>query len=109
MSSDGKIKYKEFELHASSRPSKNEWNIDAYVGDWKAAGSAEFVGVYEYGDDASGRLIALKGWNVEVKPAYRRKGLATAMYAFAEQAFGLPIVSGDFQTKEGSAFTRKRK
>ena len=100
--------YRDFTLHAHARPAQNEWNVEAYAPGWRQAGFAEFVGEYERGRDDDGishsKLVGLKSWNVEVHPDHRRKGLASAMYRFAQEAFGLPVVAGDFQTPEGEAF-----
>lgn len=108
-SKDGR--FGEFQLYARSQPFKNEWGVEAYIGNWEKAGEAEFVGVREYldpeNDPHHATIVALKGWNVEVKPKFRRKGLATAMYEFAAEAFQLPIYPGDFQTPEGRAFLTK--
>jgi GNAT superfamily N-acetyltransferase len=107
----------EYTLYAHARPHKNEWTIEALWGTPpRTVGTAEFAGVKVYPDpdepDApsySWKLVALKGWSVEVDPKHRRKGLASAMYAFAEEAFGLPIRSGDFQTPTGEKFLKGKK
>lgn len=65
------------------------------------------MGVYDYDNDHE--LIGLRGWDVAVRPDHRRKGLASAMYRYAEQAFGLPISKGSFQTPAGSGFVQGRK
>ena len=44
-----------------------------------------------------------------MRPGFRRQGLASAMYQFAEEAFGLKVVPGSFQTPEGAAFLANRK
>lgn len=83
-------------------------------------GVAEFAPVFEYHhdpyvneeyeqDDPWRTLVALKGWQVAVHPDHRRKGVASAMYRFAEQTFGLSIQPGDFQTPDGGAFLKGRK
>ena len=46
-------------------------------------------------------VIALKGWDVGVRPDFRRRGIAKAMYAYAREMFRLPIRAGDFQTPDG--------
>ena len=106
-------RFKQFTLYAKASPDRNEWNVEAYVGVWNKAGVAEFVGVYEYGHDEdnpnASQLVALKGWNVDVHPDFRRQGLATAMYDFAEKAFKLKVQPGDFQTPHGSAFLKNKK
>lgn len=99
--------YREYTLYATDRSYKNEWDIEAYAPGWVKVAQAEFAGVYEY-DDSGSHLVALKGWNVGVSPEHRRKGLGSAMYRFAEDAFGLPVVPGDVQTTEGTAFLRGR-
>lgn len=103
----------DYTLFATAYPHKNEWNVEAYLGRLqKLVGTAEFAGVYEYpGPDSdeppySKELVALKGWSVNVDSKHRRKGLASAMYAFAEEAFDLPIQSGDFQTPTGEKFLK---
>jgi GNAT superfamily N-acetyltransferase len=97
-----------FLLIAYERPAKNEWSIDAHLkATLRLVGTAEFAGVYDY-EDEDRPLVALKGWNVEVHPDFRKKGLATAMYDFAEEAFGLRVIPGSFQTPLGKAFFKKR-
>jgi len=49
-----------------------------------------------------------KVWDVTVHPDYRRKGIATAMYDFAEHITGKKLVGGDFQTPDGQAFRQHR-
>lgn len=49
----------------------------------------------------------LKGWNVEVKPEYRRRGVARAMYELASRKEGKAIVPGDVLTPDGAAFRGK--
>jgi len=102
-----------FELIASSSPTKNEWTIDVAKGNGLVVASASFAGVYEYGLDEDhpnrSTLVGLKGWEVMVDPDYRRKGLASAMYQFAEEVFELPIAKGDFQTPMGKSFLHGRK
>jgi ribosomal protein S18 acetylase RimI-like enzyme len=46
-------------------------------------------------------VIALKGWDVGVRPDFQRRGIAKAMYAYAREMFKLPIRAGDFQTPDG--------
>ncbi len=116
MSEVAKKRFKEFELFAFALPHKNEWTIEAYTGNWRKAGVASFVGVYEFLDEDDPRwtsptssvLVGLKGWDVEVSPDHRRKGLASEMYAFAEEAFELPVSAGDFQTEAGTGFLKRR-
>jgi hypothetical protein len=107
--SDAQVKFGDYDLHYNARPHLNEWDVEAYAPGWKMAGFAQFVGVREWRtDEETGRdtsdVVALKGWNVEVGPAHRRKGLARAMYAFAQRSSGMKIQGGDFQTAEGKAF-----
>jgi len=90
-------KFGEYTLRASQLGAS--WDVDAYLGD-KWVGSAQFGEVRG--------PIALKGWDVRVEPDHRRRGLASAMYAFAKKAFKLPIQPGDFQTPEGEAFLKGR-
>lgn len=94
--------FKEYTLHEHAAPGRNSWTIEAYFGNWRKGGEAEFIGVYDYA--RGGKLVGLKGWNVEVRPEHRRKGLARAMYRYAEKVWGLPVYPGDFQTPEGAAF-----
>lgn len=103
----GETTYKEYKLHAYSREHQNEWGVEAYTGNWQKVGDAEFVGVYDYDQDDN-PLVALKGWNVEVRPDHRRKGLASAMYKFAEKTFKLKILPGDFQTSDGKSFVGRK-
>jgi len=107
--SDAQVKFGDYDLHYNARPHLNEWDVEAYAPGWKMAGFAQFVGVREWRtNEETGRdtsdVVALKGWNVEVGPAHRRKGLARAMYAFAQRSSGMKIQGGDFQTAEGKAF-----
>ena len=97
----------DFRLYAHERPEKNEWGVEAYLKPWRLVGTAEFAGENHY-DDEDRPLIALKGWSVEVHPDFRRKGLATAMYDFAEEAFDLRVLPGSFQTPSGKAFLKER-
>lgn len=94
--------FKEYTLYEHAAPGRNSWTIEAYFGNWRKAGEAEFVGVRDYSRD--GELVGLKGWNVEVGADHRRKGLARAMYRYAEEVWGLPVYPGDFQTPMGEAF-----
>lgn len=110
-------KFKDYTLYAYAAPGRNEWSVEAYLGKFeRKVGRAEFAGVYEYpretDDDAAPsetKLVALKGWDVEVHPDHRRQGLSSAMYKFASEAFKLPIQPGDFQTGDGAAFLKNRK
>jgi GNAT superfamily N-acetyltransferase len=104
---DKESRFKEYKLYAHDAPHRNEWIVEAYIGNWVKVGDAEFVGVRDHPDPDRpyhSEVVALKGWQVEVHPDHQRKGLANAMYAFAEKAFGLPIKAGDFQTPAGHAF-----
>lgn len=65
------------------------------------------MGVRDY--DHDGELVWLKGWSVEIYPGQRRKGLASAMYRYAGEVWGLPVYLGDIQTSEGKAFLVGRK
>jgi GNAT superfamily N-acetyltransferase len=111
--SAGEKKFKQFTLYAHEASYKNEWAVEAYDEHNNVIGMAEFAGVYEYerteDDPYQKTLVALKGWQVGVRPGFRRLGLASAMYQFAEEAFGLKIVPGGFQTPEGAAFLKARK
>jgi GNAT superfamily N-acetyltransferase len=107
------VQFEEFTLSTHAAPHKNEWTVEAYrANNMLLVATAEFVGVYEHIeiDEFPGyekRLVALKGWNVEVNPKYRRRGLATAMYNLARETWGLPIERGDFLTEEGEAFRER--
>lgn len=46
----------------------------------------------------------LKGWDVTVRPEFRRRGIARAMYDLAARREGKEIVPGDFQTPDGRGF-----
>jgi len=61
------------------------------------AGSAEFI-------VKDGKLIPN---NTEVRPEFRRQGLATAMYVFAEKETGLPTRPHSIQSPEGRALWRQ--
>ncbi len=107
-------KFKDYTLYAYAAPGRNEWSVEAYLGKFeRKVGCAEFAGVYEYGHDEDNsnesKLVALKGWDVQVHPDHRRKGLASAMYKFASDVFNLPVQSGDVQTGDGAAFLKNRK
>ena len=41
--------------------------------------------------------------NVEVKPEFRRQGLATSMYVFAEEETGMTTHPHNIQSEEGRA------
>lgn len=104
--------FKTFLLTASAHPERNEWVVEAYTSSDRnrpalevLVANATFAGLYD--DDLD--LAGLKGWNVEVHPEFRRRGLASAMYEFAEDAFGVPIQPGGFQTPMGAAFLKGRK
>ena len=102
--------FEDFLLVAGEHSHQNEWNIDAYLrSNSRLVGRAEFAGVYEWDEEGERQLVALKGWDVGVNPDFRRRGLASAMYAFAEEAFDLPIAQGDFQTPVGRVFLGGRK
>jgi len=107
------MKFGDYDLYYNARPHLNEWDVEAYAPGWKLVGFAQFAGVRAWRtDEETGRdtsdVVALKGWNVAVNPAHQRKGLARAMYAFAQQSSGLKIQAGDFQTPEGKAFLSGR-
>ena len=103
-------KFGDIDLVASERSHKNEWTVEAYFPpSMRIVGVAEFAGVYEWDEEGERQLVALKGWDVDVSPDFRRRGLATAMYALAERAFDLPIIPGDFQTPAGRAFLGRHK
>ena len=94
-------------------PHRNEWTVDAYDRNHNAVGRAQFVaGLREpqEGEDPS-HLVqhGLKAWQVDVHPEHRRKGLATAMYAYAKRKSGMDIERGDFETPAGEAFGKSRR
>ena len=120
---------------SSSGPKKQwkEYTFESYYGTHGASGDHDYVTIsVRQTDDklmqevASLQIIPLmiappddgphlisdpknaKVWDVMVHPDYRRKGLATAMYDFAEHVTGKKLVGGDFQTPDGQAFRRKR-
>lgn len=106
-------KFGEFLLTAHESRDGSEFDVDAYVANGRLIGRAEFAPVYDYEanveQDEWYPLVALKGWDVAVNSDYRRQGLATAMYDFAERTWNVPIRSGDFQTPEGKRFLTSRK
>lgn len=107
----GTRKFKEYELQAFEASYKNEWDVEALLPNGLTVGRATFAGVRDYeveDEDGFPKLVALKGWQVDVAPAHRRRGLAAAMYRFAEEAFRLPVRPGDFQTPEGAMFLQGR-
>lgn len=113
MTAAGEASFGTYTLYAFEDPQANEWTIEAYAPRWRLAGRAEFVGARVYSDSGRGyvksRVTGLKGYYVHVFPEHQRKGLASAMYRFAEKAFGLKVVPGDVQTDEGAAFLAHRK
>lgn len=113
MPSVGEGKFGEYTLHAFADPDENEWTVEAYAPRWRLAGRAEFVGARVYSDSGRGhvrsKVVGLKGYFVHVYKDHQRKGLASAMYRFARDAFGLKILPGDVQTDEGAAFLAHRK
>lgn len=72
------------------------FTVDAYI-DGKRVGSAEFAS-----DDPEGRY-GFYAISVGVDPAYRRMGVATAMYDAAEEKFG-EIIPSEHQTDDARAF-----
>lgn len=113
MPSVGEAKFGDYTLHAFADPDENEWTVEAYAPRWRLAGRAEFVGARVYSDSGRGHVksevVGLKGYFVHVFQDHQRKGLASAMYRFAEKAFGLRVQRGDVQTDEGAAFLAHRK
>lgn len=59
-------------------------------------------------DGADGRDVAY-GEDLAVQPRYRRLGLATRMYDFAEKEIGEPLVQSTLKTKQGEAFWAARR
>lgn len=51
----------------------------------------------------------LRACNLEVATAFRRQGLATAMYVFAETHTGMRAVPHDDQSADGQAFWAQNK
>ena len=83
-----------------SHHNDNSHSVEASTRHWgPTVGEAEFI-PHPHG---------LKAWQVNVHPEHRRKGLASAMYNFAEQQSGKKIHQGDFETPEGAAFQKGRK
>jgi GNAT superfamily N-acetyltransferase/RNA:NAD 2'-phosphotransferase (TPT1/KptA family) len=50
----------------------------------------------------------LQSCNTSILPEYRRQGLATAMYTFAEGSTGLETIPHSSQSSEGNAFWRQK-
>jgi GNAT superfamily N-acetyltransferase len=97
-----------YRLQHHSDPGQNEWGVTAYDQDKNPVGEAQFAGTFRAprDDEDPNHLVldGLKGWNVDVHPDHRRRGLATAMYHRAAEVFGMPVRAGDFQTPSGRAF-----
>ena len=104
-----KEKYKQFTIYATVRPNisqfgklfgLNEYYLEAYVGSdfSQEAGSATPYAKYARFADPNSPVVALHGSALLVKPAYRRQGLASEMYRFGEEVFGLKILPGGSQS-----------
>lgn len=72
-------------------------DIKAYIGD-------VFVGdLYLVQDD--GNWVA---YGVNVLPDYRRRGIATTLYNYAEKLLGIKLKPSSSQTDDGKAFWQAR-
>jgi 8-oxo-dGTP pyrophosphatase MutT (NUDIX family)/GNAT superfamily N-acetyltransferase len=70
-------------------------NVYAYDKNGKQVGIAKFSYYLEPDqNNTSLEIKGLKGWELQVDPEHRRKGLATAMYKLAEEKSGLKIKPG---------------
>lgn len=95
------MRAREFILENKVRPNieirwDGNFTVDAYI-DGKRVGSAEFAS-----DDPEGRY-GFYAVSVGVDPAYRRMGVATAMYDAAAEKFG-DIIPSEHQTDDARAF-----
>lgn len=95
------MRAREFILENKVRPDidvrwDGNFTVDAYI-DGKRVGSAEFAS-----DDPEGRY-GFYAVSVGVDPAYRRMGVATAMYNAAQEKFG-DIIPSEHQTDDARAF-----
>ena len=69
----------------------------------KDLGKDDYVVYATHGDNIIGQLNfikskfrpVLKGTSIVVSPLYRRRGIASAMYQFAEEELGIKFVRGD--------------
>jgi GNAT superfamily N-acetyltransferase len=59
-------------------------------------------------DGYDGRDVAF-GEDLAVQPRYRRLGLATRMYDFAEKEIGEPLYQSELKTDQGEAFWSARR
>lgn len=97
-----------YRLSCHADPGQNSWTVMARDRGGDPVGEAQFAATFraplEHEDQNHLVQDGLKGWQVDVHPGHRRRGIATAMYRRAAEAFGMPVREGDFQTPSGRAF-----
>jgi hypothetical protein len=86
--------FKKYELHWYPID-QDTWQMWATLGD-------EVVASLFYGKNSPSDTT-LEG-AIEVQPAHRRKGLATAMYSWAEVLSGMPMAPAAQHTRDAAAF-----
>ena len=82
-------------------------SVTAYDNNLMSVGRADFVhSLIPNKEDThlESHPTKMKAWDVHVDPNHRRKGIATAMYRYAEEKSGKQIEPGDFVTPEGKEF-----
>jgi GNAT superfamily N-acetyltransferase/8-oxo-dGTP pyrophosphatase MutT (NUDIX family) len=113
-----KKKYKDVNWRDESRIAakviaSEKWAKEGYTFEKELDGDVLFIIAYTKDGEHAGGLEAApsKGYKgkiyplqVVVDPGHRRKGLATQMYAIAEEHFKMPFMSGHSQSDDGKKF-----